>query len=118
VSAVQVVAFAPDLMDRSRISAAAPTARFARTPAELPDLAEEAGADVVLIDLGRPGVLDVVAAVAAPVVGFGSHVDRDVLAAARAAGCDEVLARSAFFGGLAARLADGGAARPPDPGAP
>jgi hypothetical protein len=30
-------------------------------------------------------------------VGFASHVDDDLLAAARAAGCDEVLARSVFF---------------------
>jgi CheY-like chemotaxis protein len=31
-----------------------------------------------------------------PVVGFVSHVQGDVIAAAREAGCDEVLARSAF----------------------
>jgi hypothetical protein len=35
-------------------------------------------------------------------LGFVSHVDSDVIAAARAAGIDEVLARSAF----AARLAE------------
>ncbi len=31
-----------------------------------------------------------------PVVGFVSHVQSDLIAAARDAGCDEVLARSAF----------------------
>ncbi len=31
-----------------------------------------------------------------PVVGFVSHVQDDLIAAARAAGCDQVLARSAF----------------------
>lgn len=113
MTAVRLVAFAPDLMDRSRITAAAPSARFARTPAELPALAAEVGADLVVVDLGRPGVLDVVAAIGAPVVGFGSHVERDLLAAARAAGCDEVLARSAFFGGLAARFGGPGGAGGP-----
>jgi hypothetical protein len=37
---------------------------------------------------------------AVPTVGFGSHVDRELLEAARAAGCDQVLARSAFFSRL------------------
>ncbi len=31
-----------------------------------------------------------------PVIGFVSHVQGDLVAAARAAGCDQVLARSAF----------------------
>ena len=31
------------------------------------------------------------------VIAFGSHVDAELLAAARAAGCDEVLPRSKFF---------------------
>ncbi|MDQ1373520.1 MAG: hypothetical protein QOJ09_858, partial [Actinomycetota bacterium] len=45
------------------------------------------------------GVLDAVQGVAAGVrtIGFGSHVDRELLDAARAAGCDEVMARSEFF---------------------
>jgi PleD family two-component response regulator len=33
-------------------------------------------------------------------LGFVSHVDADTVAGARAAGVDQVLARSAFFGGL------------------
>lgn len=110
-----IVAYVPDLMDRSRVSAAADAAtaqpsegatvggpvRFARTPADLVDLA--ASADLVVVDLSRPGVLDVlpdVSALGVRVIGFGSHVDTDTLAAARAAGCDQVLARSAFFGRL------------------
>jgi len=32
----------------------------------------------------------------APVLGFASHVAAETIAAARGAGCDEVLARSAF----------------------
>jgi hypothetical protein len=46
--------------------------------------------------------------VAAPTVGFGSHVDRELLAAAHASGCDQVLARSAFFGRLRSLVGDAG----------
>jgi hypothetical protein len=92
-----VRAFVPDLMDRSKVAAAAPTTIFVREPG---DLAAEAG-DVVVVDLSRPGVLDAIRAAAgdgAWVIGFGSHVDRAALEAARQAGCHEVLVRSAFFG--------------------
>ena len=62
-----------------------------------PDALASTPARLVLLDLSRPGALDAVSTVAAPVVGFGSHVDDELLAAARAAGCDEVLPRSRFF---------------------
>jgi hypothetical protein len=89
-----VVAFVPDLMDRSRLSAALADVRFVRAAGDLVD----AGAAVVVVDLGRPGVVDVLPRLGgARVVGFGSHVDRATLDAAKAAGCDVVLARSAFF---------------------
>ena len=60
---------------------------------------------VALIDLHNPGlaietVVPVLQAAGVRVVGFGSHVDVARLKAARAAGCDEVLPRSAFFEGL------------------
>lgn len=42
---------------------------------------------------------------AIPVVGFVSHVQGDLIAAARAAGCDTVLARSAFTEQLPSLLA-------------
>jgi hypothetical protein len=89
----RVVAYVPDLMDRSRIAAAAPDVVFVRAPGEL--TAHEA--DVVVLDAGRPGALDVVAGLSARVVAFGSHVDTDLLDAARMAGVDEVLPRSVFF---------------------
>jgi hypothetical protein len=54
-------------------------------------------ADLVIVDLGRPGVVDVLGRVEARTVGFASHVDADTIAAAEAAGCDEVLPRSRFF---------------------
>jgi hypothetical protein len=87
--------YAPDLMDRSRLQAAHPAAVVAASPAALLDAPRSA---VILVDLGRPGVLDVLPRLGAVrTVGFASHVDDDLLAAARAAGCDEVLARSVFF---------------------
>ena len=98
---MNVVACVPDLMDRSKVSGAAPGATFVASPAALAEAA--VGADVVVVDLGRPGVLDVLPALAATgvrVVGFGSHVDRDTLDAARTAGCTEVLPRSRVFASL------------------
>ena len=57
---------------------------------------------LALIDLHNPGltietVVPILRAAGVRVVGFGSHVDVGRLKAARAAGCDEVLPRSAFF---------------------
>jgi hypothetical protein len=102
-----VVAYVPDLMDRSKVSAASPAeVRFVRTPTDLAEAA--ATADLVVVDLGRPGVIEAlvdVAALGVRVIGFGSHVDRELLDAARAAGCSQVLARSAFFGQLPTLLA-------------
>jgi hypothetical protein len=96
----RVVAFVPDLMDRSKVAAAGADVTFVATPAALVG----ADADLIVVDLGRPGVLDVLASLQIPVIGFASHVDRDLMAAARAAGCSQVLARSAFFSGIARLL--------------
>ena len=88
-----VLAYVPDLMDRSRLGGLDVT--FVARPEDL--LTAEAD-DVVVVDLGRPGVLDVVGEIAAArTIGFGSHVDRELLEQARTAGCDEVLPRSEFF---------------------
>lgn len=97
----RVAAFVPDLMDRSKVAGAAPGTVFVARAADLAGVQ----ADLVVVDLGRPGVLDVVPALTGRVVGFGSHVDRGLLDAARAAGCDQVLARSAFFSRLSELLA-------------
>jgi len=91
----RVVAYVPDLMDRSRLGG---SVTFVAAPAEL--VAASVDADLVLVDLARPGVLEVLASIAAPTIGFASHVDRELIAAARRAGCGEVLARSAFFSRL------------------
>jgi len=103
---VTILAYVPDLMDRSKVAAAAPGAVFVARPDALLDAV--ASGDLVVVDLGRPGVADALPALAATgvrVIGFGSHVDRDTLEAATAAGCSEVLARSAFFRHLPALLA-------------
>ena len=100
-----VVAYVPDLMDRSKVAAAGPPVSFLPTPMALVEAA--AGADVAVVDLGRPGAVDALPALVATgvrVVAFGSHVERDVLDAARAAGCGQVLPRSAFFRDLPSLL--------------
>ena len=51
-------------------------------------------------------MLDVLPSITSRTIGFGSHVDTDVLAAAREAGCDEVLPRSQLFRRLPELLAD------------
>lgn len=91
-AARRVVAYVPDLMDRSKVAALGDV-RFVAAPAELVGVE----ADVVVVDLSRPGVLDVLPRVRAHTVGFGRHTSVEVLEAAHAAGCDEVLPRSAFF---------------------
>ncbi|MEJ7844963.1 MAG: hypothetical protein WKF93_04915, partial [Acidimicrobiales bacterium] len=96
---MRVSAFVPDLMDRSKLARIGGDVAVDVVGSAA---ALDGGADVVVVDLGRPAALDAVRALreagsTARIVGFGSHVEREVLAAAKAAGCDRVLARSAFF---------------------
>ena len=102
----RVLAFVPDLMDRSKVSAALPGD-------DVVYVADAGGlvppADLAVLDLSRPGVLEALPGLVGAgvrTVGFLSHVDRDRAEAARAAGCGEVLARSAFFGSLPGVLAE------------
>ena len=100
-----VVAYTPDLMDRSKIAAAVPGCRFVARPEALVGLAD---AEVILVDLSKRGVVDVLSDITAGdarVIAFGSHIDRALLAAAEAAGCREVLPRSQFFRNLPELLA-------------
>jgi hypothetical protein len=107
----RVRAYVPDLMDRSKVAAAlrATEVEFVDRPAALvPGVAAVDVADVVIVDLSRPGVLEVLPALAATgarLIGFVSHVDRERSEAASAAGCGEVYPRSAFFSRLG-RLLD------------
>ena len=97
----RVVAFVPDLMDRSRLSAPGVEVVFVD---DLEGLADT-HADLVVVDLARPGVIESLGAVAGPTVGFVAHIDEATMVAALAAGCDEVLARSRFFGRFAELVA-------------
>jgi hypothetical protein len=96
--------YVPDLIDRSRILAARPDATVVASADALTQSPADA---LVVVDLGRD---DVVAALPdlAPrrMIGFGSHVDDARLGAARAAGCQVVLARSAFFARVRQLLTD------------
>lgn len=91
-----VYALVGDLMDRSRIqSGLGRTVGFVR---RVEDLAGS-DADVVLADLRSVPHPERLRALLpdARIVAFGSHVDEEVLEAARRAGLDEVLPRSVFF---------------------
>lgn len=107
----RVVALVPDLMDRSRITAAlGDDVALVATPGHLAQrLAGPDQPEIVVVDLGRRGVLDALpgirAATGARLIAFGAHVERELLAAARAAGCDEVVPRSVFFSSVADMLA-------------
>jgi len=100
---VNVVAYVPDLMDRSKVSAASADVTFVGSPAGLVAAAE--GADLVVVDLTRPGVLEAISGIGTRVIAFANHTERDLMDAARAAGCETVLARSAFFSRIGDLLA-------------
>jgi hypothetical protein len=89
---MSVVAYVPDMFDRSRLPA---SVRFVATTGDLTSSDE----DVVVLDLTRPGVLPLLGILARPgrrIVGFANHMNESVLSAARDAGC-EALPRSRFF---------------------
>jgi CheY-like chemotaxis protein len=116
-----IIAVLDDLMFTSRIKTAAKglsaDVRFAKSAAEAVAVARLERSALVLVDLNARG-LDPASAIAelkaepalagVRVVGFVSHVQAEVIAAARAAGIDEVMARSAFINRLPVLL--GGAA--------
>jgi CheY-like chemotaxis protein len=103
----RVVALAADLLFASRIRAAAEKLGIdlvlARSPAAVVQAVDEAAVRLVLIDLdGRYDAAELITKLKAPggretrVVAFVSHVREAAIHAARAAGADRVLARSAF----------------------
>ncbi len=94
----RVVAYVPDLMDRSKVKASGAEVTFVTRPGELADASTAAAADLVVVDLTRPGVVEALGAgLACPVIGFANHTNREAMDAALAAGADQVMARSAFF---------------------
>ena len=93
------VAYAPDLLDRSKFANVAELVHVTN-PVAIDDIAELGPGDVVAVDLSRAGALDAgarAAARGATVYGFASHVDTDTMQAARDSGVT-AMARSAFFG--------------------
>ena len=97
-----IVAYVPDLMDRSKLSGVNADVRFAASADALVAAASKPGVDLVVVDLSRPGAVDALSQLPEGLrsIGFGSHVDAEVLASARAAGCTEILPRSKFFARL------------------
>ena len=104
-----------DLLFSSKIRTVAKQAgvdvTFARTPSEILEQMRALKPDLVIFDLNssKADPINTVAAIKGDpgiasirTVGFVSHVDSATIGAARNAGVDEVLARSAF----AAQLAD------------
>jgi PleD family two-component response regulator len=104
-----IVVGVDDLMFCSRISSAANASgvaiRFARSPQAIVEAVRETAARLVILDLNSRQVapLDAVAALKGDpalaqvmTVGFVSHVQADLIARAREAGVDRVMARSAF----------------------
>lgn len=105
-----VIVAVDDLMFASRISSAAKALgveiAFARSPEAIVEAVRTRAPRLVILDLNSVKVrpLDALAALeadaalaAVPTVGFVSHVQTELIAAARQAGVDRVLARSAFL---------------------
>lgn len=102
----RVVAYVPDLMDRSRLGGHG--LEFVADVERLSDAA--ADASLVIVDLARPGALEAASALAragAHVLGFAPHVDTELRAAALDAGV-RVLPRSRFFSSVDAWMRSDG----------
>ena len=112
-----VLALVTDLIFASKIrgagGAAGVATRTVRTPDAVWAACGEATPRMILLDLeARSGEVPALirrlkaapATRAVPVIGFASHVNREAMRAARDAGADRVLARSAFVRELPALL--------------
>ncbi len=109
ILARRIVGAVEDLLFRSKISETATQlgveALFPRSPKKLLAEAQAAPPDLLVLDLNsarfEPLVLlkqlksdETLKGV--PIVGFLSHLQKDLAVAARESGCDRVMARSAF----------------------
>ena len=105
----RVLAAVEDLLFKSKISETASTlgveAAFPRSPEKLLEAIHESPPDLLILDLNSARfkpltLLQTVRSDGAtrevPTVGFLSHVQKDLAVAAREAGCDRIVARSAF----------------------
>ena len=111
-----IMAIVDDLLFLSRIQQTAQQLGVAvksAQPADLPDLAIEDVPTALIIDLNHQSgkALEVLRTLKSDlktkdiaVIGFVSHVRTNLIAAAREAGCDRVVARSAFVNQLPSLL--------------
>ncbi len=110
-----------DLLFRSKIGETATQlgveASFPRSPKKLEDALRASPPDLLILDLNSSrfeplGLLQSVKSEEATrdveTVGFLSHVQKDLAVAAKEAGCDRVMARSAFTKDLPKVLSGGG----------
>jgi DNA-binding NarL/FixJ family response regulator len=113
-----ILAAVDDLLFRSKIRTTAKRAGvdlvFARTPAEILDQSRTLRPALVIFDLNsaKAEPIETIAAMkndpelaSLRTLGFVSHVHTGLIEAARTAGIDDVMARSAFAGNLAQILA-------------
>jgi CheY-like chemotaxis protein len=121
---VAILASVDDLFFRSKVRTTAKhlgiEIQFAATADELIAQAKSLQPTLVIFDLNSSR-MDAIAAIAAlkadgatsdlRAIGFASHVHTELIAAARKAGADDVLPRSAFAGRLA-EILQAGAAKP------
>jgi PleD family two-component response regulator len=123
ILARRVMAAVEDLLFRSKISETATQlgieASFPRSRKKLEDALRTSPPDLLILDLNSSrfeplGLLRSVKSEGATrdvkTVGFLSHVQKDLAVAAKEAGCDRVMARSAFTRDLPKVLAEGEAA--------
>jgi len=115
-----VIAVVDDLLFGSKIRAAAKAAgatiSFARGRDAVAGAVRDNAPELILIDLeGQSGdaiemirLIRAEAGAGARIVGFGSHVNVERLEAAKQAGCDQALARSAFVNILPRLLSPSG----------
>ena len=92
-NSVSVAAFVPDLMDQSKLRLAMQDICFVKEISELIDIE----VDLAVVDLSKSEVLEVLHKIDSKILGFASHVDKEIIAAAEKAGCEKVLPRSKFF---------------------
>jgi CheY-like chemotaxis protein len=116
----RVLAAVEDLLFRSKISETASSlgieAEFPRSRGKLLEALRESPPDLLIFDLNstRFEPLTLLRTVKSddaskdvPIVGFLSHVQKGLAVAAREAGCDRVMARSAFTKDLPKILSEG-----------
>ena len=116
----RIMAAVEDLLFRSKIGETADQlgieASFPRNPRKLVEALQDSPPDLLILDLNsaRFEPLKLLQSVRSEestkdvaTVGFLSHVQKDLAVAAKEAGCDRVMARSAFTRDLPKVLAEG-----------